>query len=876
MKKIIALLLAGATMMSCTTMAMAEATLDTPILNGTIGDGWVVKAENGVTADVAGFSLSDDNAYSLPYSLKLSHPVKADSATDINYRIGITLPVQLTQGSKYKISFKSTEPMRNSTINTNMYFGKQLGWHSGWKQYSSVTADTVVQKLGDSGWYQNTFYYTAGASNILLGLNTHCNAFEARYFDDFEISLVTTDAEGKEILTPLELKDPSFDATAPKEEDSEEVEVSGEEKTTFGNWDSNIVPPASDRKAVVEHSADEKVSGNYSAHIIYEGANVGYTWTKFYYTNLLDGTTNALADTYKINFKLKGTAKQLFVGFGAAWGKTTKLHSYLNGSTDPNVVVEDLGNGWKDITIIRSDNNDRTLLFHADANADIYLDDVTVYNVTDSAAVTVGNNSFEAFYTDNMYDLNNPVANSGNGQIVISWYNPTFIDLTDVQVLENGTELTTSAEKEDWVLTKGGYNRLILTGATEGAHTYTIRAYKNETTYTDYTVQTILATGRFTGGSLVDGNYAENWAIQYSSGTGTFPETALYLDDEIKYSGNYALRAQINEQVNASNTYVLLNKSFPTEEGKTYRISYMGRSAGVGADTACMFYDTAVSAKPWTGTKVTKGTTDWKCYTRDYTATGTTAEVYFMLQGAARSRSIWIDDVKVQEVLEDGSLGDNVLNGGGFEKEVTNLTEANNVLSWNKDGLFYNYVNIYEKKADGTLEKVNVTEKVTGTSYLLKDSISEEKTYVVKAVLVKGNAEIESEGVEITVDGKYSVTEDEAFEQVTFESDFSSVGEGAEVIKSLDKIENGNIMASMTIANKNGDWSLPVKYIMALYNSGKLEDVVLVEKTIGWRQSETLSAVVNVADVNAGEYEIKTFLWDNNMNAYKEAGVLGE
>ena len=83
-------------------------------------------------------------------------------------------------------------------------------------------------------------------------------------------------------------------------------------------------------------------------------------------------------------------------------------------------------------------------------------------------------------------------------------------------------------------------------------------------------------------------------------------------------------------------------------------------------------------------------------------------------------------------------------------------------------------------------------------------------------------------------------------------------------------------MASMTIANKNGNWSLPVKYIMALYNSGKLEDVVLVEKTIGWRQSETLSAVVNVADVNAGEYEIKTFLWDNNMNAYKEAGVLGE
>ena len=874
MKKIVSLLLAGAMLMSFATVGSAATGIDTPVVKGTIGDGWIVSNGNMTDANIASFQLSDDNAYSLPYSMKLTH----SSAGVDGKTIGITIPATLTANSQYKIRFKSTEPIRNTTTNSYIYFGQGLGWTSGCKQYSSTKNATITQ-LGDSGWYQNEFYYTVKTSSLILSLNTVAGTFEDRYFDDFEISLVTTDDAGNEVLTPVEIKDPSFDATAQTVE-PEETEASNEEVVTFGgNWKTDIV--TSGNKVVdVTVSADEKTDGKYSAHMVYEGSNVGNTWAKLSVDNLLDGTTNALSDKYTIKFKIKGTTGQFFVGFGAAWGKTVKLHSYLSGSsTNENVKIEDVEDGWKEVTLVRDSNDNKSLLFHADKNTDVYIDDVSVYNETDQAEVTVPNSSFEAFALDKKYDINSPVANGGKNQITISWYNPASIALNDIEILENGTEIAESTSAE-WTLTKGAHNKITITGLTAGdEHTYTIRAYKSASEYTDYVVSAKVANGRYSYPvSLTDGKYAEDWAIQYSNGAdgiASSAQTGLYLDERIKYSGDYALRAEINEQT-ADNTYVQLSKSFPTEIGKTYRLSYMGKGAGVGVNTACLFFDTSLASTSWKGTKFTKGTSEWTQYSRDYTATAETSTVYFMLQGANRSKSIWIDDVMVQEVLEDGTLGANVLNGGSFEKEITNLTETDGILSWNKDNLYYDYVNIYEKKTDGSLEKVNASETITGTSYLLKDAFEEEKTYVVKTVLVKNSAEVESSGVEITVNGKYSITEDEEFEQVTFETDFSSIGEGAQVIKKLDKIENGNIMASITIANKNGNWSLPVKYFVALYDGEQLVDIAVMEKTIGWRGTETLSAVVNVADVNAGDYTIRTFLWDENLTPLKAAGELFE
>lgn len=892
MKKIISLALAGSMLLSfATTGSAAAAEINKPMTSGTIGGGWVVSNQTITDTNIASFQLSDDNAYSLPYSLKLTHETK----TTTEQKIGIKIPVTLEQGAKYKIRFKATAEMGNGSINKYTYFGNALGWSSGCKQYSNLkTADGDSAKaLGESGWYQNEFYYTAQGNVLYLSLATETlsetdaaqndHTFTARYFDDFEIYKVTTDESDNEVLTPVEITDASFDATAPAT--GTNVTDSVSEKTAYftNDWKNTIEKGTLGRTRAIDVGT-EGATGKYSARLVYEGNNEEYSYIRLWRNTLLQGN-NSKNDKYKVEFKAKGSTSDFWVGFGSSYNGAVNVTKAFNGTdTVTNVTVEELDNGWKKLTVIcdgtTTELKDTSLVFQTNASTDLLIDDVSVYNMTDSAEVTVSNNSFEKFDFDNGYDINSPIANGSKNRIVISWYNPKSVALTDVQILENGAEIAESASKTDWSLDKNAHNSLEVTGLTAGdVHTYTIRAYTSDTEYTENTVTATVGNGRdFGHATLTDGNYAEDWAIQYTNGTNGengSAQTGLYLDNKIKYSGDYALRVEINED-SATNTFALLGKKFATEAGKKYEISYMGKSSGVANASCCFFYDTSIENKSWTGTKIKTGTTEWEKYTREYIATGDSAQVFFNIQNADRAKSIWIDDVQVREVLSDGTYGENILNGGGFEKEVTNLKEKNGVLSWDKDGLYYDYVNIYEKKVDGTLEKVNETEKVTGTSYLLKDSLGEEKTFVVKTVLSKKAGEIESEGVEITVDGKYRVSEAEKFEQVTFDGDFSSLGEGAKVEKTLSKLENGNIMASITIINQNGDRKLPVKYFAALYNGDVLEDVVVMDKTIGWRGEETLKAVLKIEDTEKGDYKIKTFLWDNGFLPLKDAGEITE
>lgn len=878
MKKIISLALAGSMLLSfATTGSAASTAIDTPMTSGTIGGGWVVSNQTITDTDIASFQLSDDNAYSLPYSLKLTHGTQ----TDTEHKIGIKIPVTLESGAKYKVRFKSTEPMRSTVLNQKLAFSNGFGYVSGvTKQYSSV--DCSKNNIGDSGWYQNEFYYNAQGRELYLWLNALASAFTARYFDDFEIYKVTTDDDENEVLTPVEIADASFDATAP----ATGTDVTDSVTTgyvNFDGWAQTFKKGTQGRTRAIDVGT-EGATGRYSARLVYEGASESDSYIQLWRNNFLQGN-NAKSDKYRVEFKAKGSTSDFWVGFGGSYSGAVNVTKAFNGTgTVDNVTVEEIDNGWKKMTIIcdgtTTELKDIALKFQTNASTDLLIDDVSVYNMTDSVNVTVSNNSFELFDFDNWYDINSPIAQSSFNRIKISWYNPRSKDLTDVQILENGAEIAESAAKTDWVLTKQKVSSIEVPNLTKGdTHTYTIRAYTSDTEYTDHTVTaTVMGDRWYYPATLTDGNYAEDWGITYSGGAvakGSPAMTGLYLDDKIRYSGDYALRVEINEHA-TDNSYVEISKTFNAEVGKTYRITYMGKGASVGSADAVYFYNTGVNS--WSGTKITKGTTEWTEYGRNYTATATgAATVNLMFSSNSRAKSIWIDDIQVREVLSDGSLGENILNGGGFEKEVTNLSEKNGVLSWDKDGLYYDYVNIYEKKADGSLELVNESEKVTGTSYLLKDSLGEEKTFVVKTVLSKKAGAVESDGVEITVDGKYQISEVEKFDKVTFaDGGFSSLGEGATVEKTLTNLENGNVMASITIINKNGDRKLPVKYFAALYNGETLVDVVMMDKTIDWRGEATLKAVLNIGDVDAGNYKIKTFLWDNGFLPLKAAGEITE
>ena len=195
MKKIIALISSAAVIISCSSVVMAKGTANTPVLNGVLGGNWTVLAEDKVDESEAYFELTEENVFSGKYALKLAHP-KTESDTipsnsDYGYRIGVTIPVSLTVGTKYLVSFKSTAPIQAMMVNQNMYFGQGYGWTSGCFMYSGnpVRRDAI----GNTGWYQNALNYTANSTKFIFSLSLRAGVFPDRYYDDFEIRPYNSD-----------------------------------------------------------------------------------------------------------------------------------------------------------------------------------------------------------------------------------------------------------------------------------------------------------------------------------------------------------------------------------------------------------------------------------------------------------------------------------------------------------------------------------------------------------------------------------------------------------------------------------------------------------------------------------------------------------
>lgn len=200
---------AVAALMAISLAPSSFAAVNEAVVQGTIGMKWQVTSSGSVTAADASFKLSDENVCpgSGPYSLKMEHN------NNVSGTIAIKIPVTLTANSTYRITFKSTEGMGNNTLRQKVILGQSdKGWASGCRMFSSNKNVTTVNL--EDGWMQHTFDYTAPAGALWLSLGTEQKGVD-RYFDDFEISLVTTDDEGSEVLTPLEIPNGDFNFKDP-------------------------------------------------------------------------------------------------------------------------------------------------------------------------------------------------------------------------------------------------------------------------------------------------------------------------------------------------------------------------------------------------------------------------------------------------------------------------------------------------------------------------------------------------------------------------------------------------------------------------------------------------------------------------------------
>ena len=205
------------------------AAVNEAVTKGSIGMTWPVTS-SGVTADDACFKLSTENVCpdSGPYSLKMEHN------NNVSGSIAIKIPVSLVVDARYRITFKSTVTMRNSTANQKIILGPSAtGWASGCKMFSSSNNVTCIalDESEEDGWVQQSFPFTAKSADLYLSLQTDMNGKD-RYFDDFELSLLdSNDNVVENLVIPnadFNFKDPAIQNIS-----VDENVISWEEKETY-------------------------------------------------------------------------------------------------------------------------------------------------------------------------------------------------------------------------------------------------------------------------------------------------------------------------------------------------------------------------------------------------------------------------------------------------------------------------------------------------------------------------------------------------------------------------------------------------------------------------------------------------------------------
>ena len=511
------------------------------------------------------------------------------------------------------------------------------------------------------------------------------------------------------------------------------------------------------------------------------------------------------------------TLTKVTEGEKAGWYKVTSVNTVGIGSWDPNMFIIETG-------------------------LEMYLDDLTVYQINGSTEKLLKKFDFEP-----TYDLakNMIAAQVDSDKVSVSWRNPKAPAAQQIKLYDvsNGTDVLLA---DNFATTAGGLNEYLDATATAGTN----KVYRVDFIYADGAVKsqtagTTVATG---AGWVYD---AAKWHL----GTSASPKQSIRMniDDKVYHTAAPSIHVASNKNGFGSGPVLTLTLDDTIPAG-TYQVSFYRKvvnaeyiwtyAFGIN-QTANRLYPTGT----WGAGKLNNG--DWDLISREITIAEATTKPVITLDFQGVCEDFWIDDVALYKVENGATVGENLVAAIGTVSDVAAAPAAPTAVAADTEGVYNEatltwtvgedakYLAIYNKGA----EDIPVAYIPTNCHYVDMKNLTGGKayTYTVKTVNAEGRESASGFDVTVIPNAKPLVI-----------GEFATSKTGDNVTVSVDVKNNGEgsgVTAQLILATYYND----------TLQSFKATNVTTIPETAVSAAPITLSETITVPS----GYTMVMYLWDS-------------
>jgi len=631
-----------------------------------------------------------------------------------------------------------------------------------------------------------------------------------------------------------------------------------------------------------EYSTDSAYDGATSLEIVYPNSKID--------SNMLEVEAtipeSLEAGTYDLKFYLNKTGANRGCSNNSSVLEVAGESHLFNTFTTQEVTEAPSGeSGWicysKQITISESSEGAKIKFIFVGPVRGCYIDSVTL-SPTGENDNLIPESGFEIVVEKNeVYDWKNYTpydvitTYTTNGGLAISWKNPPCATIKDIKLYD---------------ITDGGEN-LIADKFNKGAKEVNVhvtealtagKAYQYKLCYSFDDITDIeyfiTDTAKEAGTNQIFKNIGKWEAlVNHSNSLNPYALHDVIVDTTEKHSGEAALKFITNTKSIIENTYLAISTPIATTAGKDYQLSFWVKADNsekcVRAHMNWKFFDAEYVTQS-TYINGTEGTYPWK---------QVVVKKSDIESGASRlnfnhdfkSDAIWIDDIELKLLDEDGNpTGKNLVSGGDFEDLLTNengqITElsaedAGNAIKliWTSLGSDVKRINLYQKIGDSWGYRGSVDNSISGV--MLK-SLKYDKEYEFKAVAVNADG---AEGEEKTT--KFTVT---APDYVVSDTELIYNAEAVDEISG-----SGEYIVKTDVKNNSFEDGMNYEMLVAVFENGEFYNLLSKQKNIAFSTPNANPTTVSISvlipeEAKENDYSIKVYHIDSRekWNVLKENG----
>jgi len=373
--------------------------------------------------------------------------------------------------------------------------------------------------------------------------------------------------------------------------------------------------------------------------------------------------------------------------------------------------------------------------------------------------------------------------------------------------------------------------------------------------------------GFYSGGNKYDTTTAPNWTVYTQNSPYDMEESVV---TNVKHSGNSSLRLTNNMGAIAYIYLRLFQNVQGLEDGKKYRYSFWVKSENKFAQS--MQFRPCIDTGPGSagfGDNVF-GNRDWNYVSHDWTKDGSWGNTDFSID-IGSSGTLWLDDISVQCINADGSLGENIILNPGFEEgadltppiDVTNITVAFNNdyydVAWvNPSDCIYSV--IYRVDASGLVFYGQYDKEINSAS-ITGLSNNAYYRFCIKSV---DRAENVSSGAFFEIDRRELVPVDLRFYD-------------PQTGQPLSSIQSGFVEARFRVRKPNDAGNGKVDFIVVIYQDKKMVECSRITTNItknNPNEYEDFAIGFNILGPVSEGCEVKVFAWTANMVPIEKSAEL--